>query len=129
MAAGDFHDVAASDSGKDPLARYEELIIRKSALQKECFQLEREYLRAFGEDIMALFRVQLECAAKKKTIEFCQIAVNRGLEPDPEELSRYIAAETAELRKHFKELRNAYWWTCKRRRPMRREGLYAERGR
>ena len=34
--------------------RYEELLLRKSALRKECFQLEREYTRVFGEDTVSL---------------------------------------------------------------------------
>ena len=88
--------------------RYEELVIRKNALQKECFQLEQEYIREFGEDTMAVYRLQLECARKKKTIEFCQMARNRGQEPDQNELGAFLARETAELQEHFQKLRDEY---------------------
>ena len=91
-----------------PMGRYEKLILRKSALQKECFQLEQEYIRVFGEDITNLFHLQLECARKKKTIEFCQMARNRGQEPDTKQLEDYIAKETAELQAHFQQLKEAY---------------------
>ncbi len=88
--------------------RYEELLLRKSALRKECFQLEQEYTRVFGEDILTLYRLQIECAKKKKTIEFCQKAVNRGEEPDESELQAFIVQETRELQEHFQELSEEY---------------------
>ena len=39
-------------------------------------------IRVFGEDILTLYRLQIECVRKKKTIEFCQRSINRGEEPD-----------------------------------------------
>ena len=108
MSANGSHSMVSSGKGSDLFERYEELILRKSALQKECFQLEQEYLRIFGKDIMALYHMQLECARKKKTIEFCQIARNHGQEPDEKQLESFIAAETAELKEHFQQLREAY---------------------
>ena len=91
-----------------PYNKYEELLLRKSALRKECFQLEQEYTRVFGEDILTLFRLQIECAKKKKTIEFCQKAVNRGEEPDEHDLQEFILQETLELREHFQKLSDDY---------------------
>lgn len=88
--------------------RYVELLLRKSALRKECFLLEQEYTRAFGEDILALYRLQIECAKKKKTIEYCQKAVNRGEEPDEKELQAFILKETKDLREHFRSLSEDY---------------------
>ena len=55
--------MVSSGKGSDLFERYEELILRKSALQKECFQLEQEYLRIFGKDIMALYHMQLESSS------------------------------------------------------------------
>lgn len=88
--------------------RYEELLLRKSALRKECFQLEREYTRVFGEDILTLYRLQIECVKKKKTIEFCQRSINRGEEPDEKALQEFILQETQELREHFRKLSDDY---------------------
>ena len=88
--------------------RYEELLLKKSALRKECFQLEQEYTRVFGESILKLYRLQIECAKKKKTIEFCQMAVNRGEEPDEGKLQEFILRETRELQEHFRILSEEY---------------------
>ena len=88
--------------------RYEELLLRKSALRKECFLLEQEYTRAFGEAILKLYRLQIECAKKKKTIEFCQMSVNRGEEPDEQKLQEFILKETRELREHFQKMTEEY---------------------
>ena len=88
--------------------RYEELLLRKSALRKECFLLEQEYTRVFGEAILKLYRLQIECAKKKKTIEFCQAAVNRGEEPDERKLQEFILKETRELQEHFRKMSEEY---------------------
>ena len=71
-------------------ARYEELLLRRDGLKKECFQLEKEYSRVFGELVIAVFREQMDCVKKKKTIEFCQAAVNRGKSANQAELQEYI---------------------------------------
>lgn len=93
---------------KSAYDRYEELLLRKSALKKECFQLEQEYTRLFGEAILKLYRLQIECAKKKKTIEFCQAAVNRGAEPDEKQLQKFILKETRELQDHFRKMSEEY---------------------
>jgi len=88
--------------------RYEELLLRKSALRKECFQLEQEYARVFGELVLRLYKLQIECAKKKKTIEFCQTALNRGEDPDEEKLQEFIRKETRELQEHFRKMAGEY---------------------
>ena len=88
--------------------RYEELLLKRAALRKECFQLEKEYTRIFGEAILALYRLQIECAKKKKTIEFCRMALNRGEEPDEGELQEFIRQETRELQEHFQKMSEEY---------------------
>lgn len=88
--------------------RYEELLLQKSALRKECFLLEQEYTRVFGGALLALYRLQIECAKKKKTIEFCRMALNRGEEPDEGQLQDFIARETRELQEHFEKLSEEY---------------------
>ena len=56
--------------------RYEELLMRRDAVKKEAFLLERAYVREFGDLILEIFQLKLECIKKKKTIEFCQRADN-----------------------------------------------------
>ena len=94
---------------RDPACeRCEELLLRRNELKKECLFLELEYTRTFGELIIALFKKQIECAQKKKAIEFCQIALNRGETPDEAQLARFIQRETQKMRRHLDELISRY---------------------
>lgn len=74
-------------------ARYEELLLRRDALQKEAFLYQRAYVRAFGDTILDIFRKKIECIRKKKTIEYCQAAVNHGLCVDQAQLQAYLLHE------------------------------------
>jgi len=101
-------NIIISDAQNDPLARYEELLLRKNELKKECFQLEQHYIRTFGDAVMALFRLHIECAKKVKTIEFCQRYKNRGLEPDLRELQSFVQHETRGLHEHLERMAAEY---------------------
>ena len=58
--------------------------------------------------IIAVFKMKLACARKKKTIEFCQEAFNRGEMPDEEALKRFVEKETLALRDHLENMKSAY---------------------
>lgn len=88
--------------------RYEELLLRRAALRKECFLLEKEYIRVFGEAILKLHRLQIECARKKKTIEFCRQALNRGEKTDENALREFIRQETLGLQEHYRKMSEEY---------------------
>lgn len=75
--------------------RYEELLMRRDAIKKEAFQYERAYVREFGDLILEIFQMKLECIRKKKTIEFCQAAVNHGNTVDQNQLQEYLKQELA----------------------------------
>lgn len=75
--------------------RYEELLLRRENLKKEAFRWEREYVRVFGDRILKLFEMKLECIRKKKTISFCQVAANHGEHVNQEDLQKYLAEEMA----------------------------------
>ena len=94
--------------GDSSYERYEELLLRKSALVKECLLLDQEYTRIFGESILALSRLQIECARRKKTIEFCQMSLNKGKEPDEAELQAFIQHETRKLQEHYRKISEEY---------------------
>ena len=101
-------EIIALGASDGSIERYEELLLRKNELKKECFQLEQQYIRTFGEAIMALFQLQIECAKKVKTIEFCQRYKNRGQEPDLQELQTFVQQETHELHEHLKHMTEEY---------------------
>lgn len=76
-------------------SRYEELLIRRDNLQKEAFMLDREFVRVFGDRILKIFELKLECIRKKKTINFCQAAINHGGTVDQDKLQQYLEEEMA----------------------------------
>ena len=88
--------------------RYEELLLRKNDVKKECLYLEREYSRVFGELIIAVFKKKVECAKKKKAIAFCQVSFNRGELPDETALRDFIQKETAALQNHLEQMITEY---------------------
>ncbi len=87
------------------LNRYKNLLLLKSGLEIECFQLEREYTRQFGKEILAVFHLQIECVRKVKAIEFCRMCLNRSEDPDGEALQQYIQQETQDLIDRLHDMR------------------------
>lgn len=85
-------------------ARYEELINRRDNLLKEAFQYQRAYTREFGDRIVKLFEKKIECIRKKKTIEFCQAALNHGNTVDQAKLQEYLAKEMAAFQAQLEEM-------------------------
>lgn len=97
-----------SRAGDAAISRYEKLLLLKNDLKKECFQLEQEYTREFGREVLEIFHLQIECARKVKTIEFCQMYLNRGEDPDGEALQQYVQKETMELIDHLHAMQKTY---------------------
>lgn len=81
--------------------RYEELLMRRDAVRKEAFMCERAYTREFGDLILVIFRMKIECIRKKKTIEFCQAAANHGKSVDQNQLQEYLKQELAAFQKQL----------------------------
>lgn len=85
-------------------SRYEELLMIRDNLQKEAFQWDREYIRIFGDKILKIFELKLECIRKKKTISFCQMAANRGGNVNQDELQQYLEAEMALYQQQLEDM-------------------------
>lgn len=85
-------------------SRYEELLIKRDDVKKAAFLYEREYVREFGELILEIFNLKIECIRKKKTIEFCQAALNYGKPVDEEKLQSYLKAELTALREQLNQM-------------------------
>ncbi|SFB11277.1 hypothetical protein SAMN05216249_109119 [Acetitomaculum ruminis DSM 5522] len=84
--------------------RYEELLIRRDVIKKEAFQYERAYVREFGDLILEIFQMKLECIRKKKTIEFCQAATNHGQSVEQNQLQEYLQKELAAFKAQLNEM-------------------------
>lgn len=87
-------------------ARYEELIAERDGVKKEALLYHRAYVREFGELILAVFEQKVACIRHKKSIEFCQTAINRGEKPDPRKLREYLEKETAEFSARLEQMAN-----------------------
>ena len=85
-------------------ARYEELITRRDNLRKEAFQYHRAYVREFGDLILEVFRKKIECIQKKKTIEYCQAALNHGKVVDQKQMQEYLEKEMAEFKAQLDDM-------------------------
>ena len=84
--------------------KYEELILRRDALKKEAFHWDRSYVREFGDEILSVFQLKIECIKKKKTIEFCQAALNRGQAVDQQKLQDYLLKEMKSFQEQLEQM-------------------------
>lgn len=74
-------------------SKYEELLTRRDEVRKQAFQYERAYVREFGDLILQIFQIKVECIRKKKTIEYCQVYINRGQSVDQDALQKHLQKE------------------------------------
>ena len=85
-------------------SRYEELLMQRDKLGKEAHILQGQYMKEFGELITTVFEKKISCIQKKKTIAFCQAAVNRGEPVDQNALNSYIGREMAEYQRQLQHM-------------------------
>ncbi len=83
---------------------YEELLLRRDYLRKEAYLLQMEYIRIFGDLITAVFKTKVSCIRKKKTIGYCQAAINKGNTIDQSELYARIEAEMKEYNEQLQRM-------------------------
>lgn len=84
---------------KASYAKYEELLLQKSALEKEALIWEQNYVRVFGELIIEIFNEKIKCIKKKKAISFCQAAINRGRAVTEEKIEKCVEEESRRYQK------------------------------
>ena len=62
----------------DKLAKYESLLNELSSLEKECFHIEIDYFKEFGDEINNIFALKIESIVLKKKISYCVRKQNRN---------------------------------------------------
>ncbi len=77
-------------------AEYEEMLMRRDEYSKEAFLIQQKYIRTFGQLILDVFKLKIECIRKKKTIEYCQAFINRGESIDHDALRDFLKKEMEE---------------------------------
>lgn len=69
---------------------YKHLLLTRDSLLKDAFEYECEFNRTFGDAILEIFRIKIECIRKKKIIAYYQQVINRGGVVDNEKMQTYI---------------------------------------
>ena len=78
---------------KDSYEMYEELLMQRDQLEREASSIRISYMKEFGDLITEDFNLKVECIKKKKTIAYCQQAINRGQILDMQAINDAIAED------------------------------------
>ena len=88
-----------NNPGFDPVEikqqEYEELLIRKETALKDAHSYEIDYTKEFGELIADILKTKIECIRLRKTISFCQKAINQGKKVDVDAMKKTIDEQMA----------------------------------
>lgn len=86
---------------------YRHLILERDGYAREAKKWEFEYDKIFGDYIVELFSIKVECIRQKKTIAYYQRAINKGGVINSEELNQYLKKEMADYEANLKEMINS----------------------
>lgn len=78
---------------RDSYEMYEELLLQRDQLEREASSIRISYMKEFGDLITEDFNLKVECIKKKKTISYCQQAINRGMVLDMQAINDAIAED------------------------------------
>ena len=92
------------DNGKGRCEEYEELLLKRDQLFRECGSYMTAYTQEFGDLISANFEIKIECIKKKKTISYCRRRMNRGLSIDTNRMQAEIDQEMTLYYTQLKEM-------------------------
>ncbi len=87
--------------------RYEELLVLRDQLLRECNQLRAQYLHEFGELMVRNFEKKVACIQKKKILSFAQMIKNRGEQVDMQAVCDEINVEMEEYYRQLSDLTEA----------------------
>lgn len=77
-------------SKNDKYELYESLLMQRDTLSREAGSIMTAYIKEFGQLITDSFQLKVDCIELKKTIGFCQTAINHGEKPNRAKLNKYI---------------------------------------
>ncbi|MBO4687500.1 MAG: hypothetical protein J5636_03225 [Clostridiales bacterium] len=70
--------------------KYEELLLKRDQLLKDARSIHIAYMKEFGDLMLEVYEMKIECIKKKKMIAFCQTALNHCMPIDLSEVKNYI---------------------------------------
>lgn len=85
-------------------SRYEELLLYREQLRKEAYIYRGLYMKQFGDLLLEIFEIQIECIKKKKMLAYYQMALNRGDTIEQEKVDEFIAREMQEYQKQLQDM-------------------------
>ena len=92
------------DSLDGRMKEYEDLLLRRDRIIKECDSIVIAYTLEFGEMTRRSFELKIECIRKKKSIAYCQRQINRGLNIDTDAMNDMIEHEMAAYYDELQEI-------------------------
>lgn len=98
------NSLAIIESDKKRSEEYEELLLKRDQLYRECGSYMTAYTQEFGDMITANFELKVECIKKKKTISYCRRRMNRGLAIDTTRMQAEIDQEMTLYYTQLKEM-------------------------
>ncbi len=92
-------EIVHVDDGR--YSEYESLLLERDRYRKEADLTLREYIRVFGDLIMAVFKQKIACIEKKKMLSLCLMYFNRGEHVDIKKVNEQIRVEMADYQKQL----------------------------
>lgn len=83
---------------------YSNLLLKRDAVSKEALNYSIEYNVMFGDIIISIFEMKIECVRKKKTISYYQRAINLGGKVNSAEFQKYIKQQMADYEANLKSM-------------------------
>ena len=86
--------------------QYENLLLEKDQIQKEANQYQGLYLHHFGEKIVTLYRLKVECIRLKKKISLFQFQINQNQGIDIHKINYILKHEMTSYNNYLEQLLN-----------------------
>ena len=83
---------------------YEELLLKREQLYKEAKSFKIRYVQEFGELTVMVFQAKLDCIRLKKTIAYCQKAINNGEKIDIDAMQGKVDEEMTLYKVELEEM-------------------------
>ena len=81
--------------------RYEDLLLQRDQYRKDADTAFFNYVREFGEETRANFELKVDCISIRKSIAYCQAALNHGKKIDTAAMQQMLALE---MQQYYEEL-------------------------
>ena len=89
-------------------ARYEQLLLYRDRLKRECRRISASYLRTFGALSIQVFQARIRCLRKKKMVRYIRTSLQLGQEPNLKELTRVLTVEMEAYEKELERMKAEY---------------------